>query len=148
MKLLTRKFGEIEVDEEKIITMPAGMLGFTDRTRYVLFEREESRPFCWYQSVDDTDLAFLVINPFLFKPDYAVDLSPAVREMGWAEKNREELILYVVVDTSSGGIENITANLIGPIVINPATRESIQMVISDSPYSCQQPIFPEDQKVG
>lgn len=142
MKINTRKFGEVEVAEDKIINMPLnGLLGFPEVKRYVLLEREETRPFCWYQSVDEPELAFVVINPFVFKSDYAVDLKQAVRDMGWEDVDNKNLALYVVVNFSDEDPPNITANLIGPIVINTVKLEAVQMVISDSSYSHQHKVI-------
>ena len=141
MRIKTRRFGEIEIDEKKIISMPVrGMLGFPEQRQFVLLEQEETRPFCWYQSVDGPDLAMVVINPYLFKPDYDIDLSPAIQEMAWEETSKENFAIYVVVNFSDDEPPVITANLIGPIVINTKKRESIQMVISDSQYSHQERI--------
>lgn len=138
MKIKTRRFGEIDIDEKKIISMPSGgMLGFPTHKRYVLLDREETRPFCWYQSVEDPDLAMVMINPLVFKPDYAVDLEPAMTEMDWKENEKAHLVIYTVVNISDDEPPHITANLIGPVVINTHTCEAMQMVISDSPYSHQ-----------
>ena len=137
MKIETRKFGEIDIAEDKIFRMPAGMLGFPGRERYTLLERAESRPFCWLQCVDDPDLSMVVMNPFLFKPDYSVDLKVAAREMGWEELDEAKVLLYVVINIREDDAKGITANLIGPIVINTEKKEAVQMVLSDSAYSHQ-----------
>jgi flagellar assembly factor FliW len=138
LKIKTRRFGEIDIDEKRIIRMPKGtMLGFPTHRRYVLLDREETRPFCWYQSVDDPDLAMIVIDPYLFQPDYSVNLNDVLREMAWEESDRSNIVLYTVVNISDNSPPEITANLIGPIVINKRNYEAIQMVISDTPYSHQ-----------
>ena len=142
MKVKTRKFGEIDTPEEKIITMPTGLPGFPGRRRFIIVEREETRPFCWYQSVDDPNLALVIVNPYLFKPDYLVDPRAALKEMSWEADGGDGLILYVVVNISEGVPKKITANLIGPIVVNTQKREAVQMVVYDSPYSYQHPILP------
>lgn len=56
MKILTRQFGEIEIDESKIINVPAGIPGFQDRKRYSMLQKEEAAPFLFFQSVDDPNL--------------------------------------------------------------------------------------------
>ena len=141
MKIETSQFGTIQIPEEKIITMPAGMPGFPGRRRFIILEREETRPFCWYQCVDDPGLALVIMNPYLFKPDYSVDLKPALKEMSWEDDGEDSLKLYVVVNASEGVPEKITANLIGPLVINSRRHEAVQMVIHDCPYSHRYPIL-------
>jgi len=141
LKLETRDFGPVEIDQQKTIMMPSGMPGFPGMQRFVILEREESRPFLWYQCVDDPGLAFVIINPLLFKPDYSLDLTPAMKDMSWEESQEENLAIYAIVNASEGVPEKITANLIGPLVINTGKNEAVQMVISGSPYSHKQPIF-------
>ena len=141
MKIETRQFGAIEVDEAKIITMPAGMPGFPGRMRFVLFEREETRPFYWYQSVDEPNLTFAIMNPYLFKPDYAVNVKPALEEMQWEEAEKDKIMIYVIINASKGGPESITANLMGPLLIHIEKQEATQMVIQNSPYPCNYPVF-------
>ena len=141
MKIETSQLGTIQIAEDKIINMPAGMPGFPGRRRFIILEREETRPFYWYQCVDDPDLALVIMNPYLFKPDYLVDLKPALKEMSWETDEQDSLKLYVVVNASEGVPEKVTANLIGPLVINTRKREAVQIIIHDSAYSHQHPIL-------
>jgi flagellar assembly factor FliW len=141
LKIETSQLGTIQIAEDKIISMPAGMPGFPGRRRFIILEREETRPFYWYQCVDDPNLALVIMNPYLFKPDYLVDLKPALKEMSWETDEQDSLKLYVVVNASEGVPEKVTANLIGPLVINTRKREAVQIIIHDSPYSYQHPIL-------
>ena len=136
MKIDTTRFGPITIGKEKIIAMPFGMLGFPEEKRYVILQHREDSPFFWYQSVDDPALAFVITSPFLFKPDYSVPLEDTVEQMSWIEdKDKSKLELYVVVNIPKSSPDDMTANLIGPILINNRTRQAVQMVITDSPYS-------------
>jgi flagellar assembly factor FliW len=141
LKLETKDFGPVEIDDTEVIHMPTGMPGFPGVVRFVILEREETRPFLWYQCVDDPDLAFVLINPWLFRPDYSVDLGATLREMSWESDREEDLGVYVIVNASEGVPEKITANLTGPIVINNRRKEAAQLVITGSPYSHKQLIF-------
>jgi flagellar assembly factor FliW len=135
MKINTTRFGEIRIDEEKIIHMPHGMLGFPDMRQYVLFPHKKESPFFWYQSVDNPGLAFVITSPFFLTADYHVDVEPILKEMDWHSPSSEHLELYVVVNIPRGSPEKMTANLIGPILINNEARQAVQLVISNSPYS-------------
>ena len=142
MKINTTRFGSINIAEEKILNMPSGMLGFPDKKQYIILPHKEDSPFSWYQSVDDPALAFVIMSPFLFKSDYNVDLTHILEEMSWAgDIKKNNLELYVVVNIPKGSPEKMTANLIGPILINSKARPAIQMVISDSPYSHKHPLL-------
>ena len=145
MKIKTTRFGTISIEEEKIISMPFGMLGFPDVRRFVMLQHKEDSPFFWYQSVDDPMLAFVIMSPFLFKPDYNVDVENGLKEMSWNEKEKQNnLELYVVVNIPKGVPDKMTANLIGPILINNKIQQAVQMVISDSPYTHKFPLVREN----
>jgi len=145
LKVDTTRFGPITVDEQKIITMPSGMLGFPDEKRYAIVQHKENSPFFWYQSVDDPALAFVITSPFFFVPDYSVPLDDAVNQMSWDDENIEEKVeLYVVVNIPNGSPNKMTANLIGPILINTDTLQALQMVVTDSPYSHRFPLLKDN----
>ncbi len=142
MKKETTRFGVLEIDERKIIRMPYGMMGFPQSQRFVLFPHKEDSPFFWYQSLDDPTLAFVIANPFPFLSGYSVDLQETVKRMSWEDpENGTALELYVVVTIPRGAPEKTTANLLGPILINTKTCRAVQMVLSESPYSHQFPLF-------
>jgi flagellar assembly factor FliW len=142
VKIETTRFGAVEVDEKRIIEMPYGMLGFQDRKRFVIFPHREDSPFYWYQSVDDPSLAFVVTSAFLVFPEYQVDLKDALKKMAWEDHGSETpLELYVVVNIPKGSPEKMTANLIGPILINIRNSQAVQLVLADSPYSHRYPIL-------
>jgi len=144
LKIKTTRFGIITI-EEKIITMPFGMLGFSDEKRFVILQHKEDSPFFWYQSVDDPMLAFVIMSPFLFKPDYNVDVENVLKEMSWNEEEKQNTLeLYVVVNIPKGAPDKMTANLIGPILINNKIHQAVQMVISDSPYTHKFPLVREN----
>jgi len=138
------RFGNIEIEEKKIVTMPSCMLGFPGRNRYILLDREASKPFLWYQCVDDPSLAFVVMSPCLFQPDYSIDLRQIIKEMSWEEDGEESLSVFVVVNASHGAPEKMTANLVAPLIINIKNFEAVQKVFHDSPFSHKHPIFTQD----
>jgi len=138
LKIDTKKFGSIEIDEKKILTMPEGLPGFPGFERFVLLEDPKTVPFCWFQSIEEPYLALILTNPLLFKKDYVVDLNDFIATREWEGIKSEDLLIYVVVNISEREAETkITANLMGPIVINPKNNEVIQVVISDTDYSHQ-----------
>ncbi len=142
MKIKTTRFGTITIQEDKIINMPFGMLGFPAQKQFVLFPHKENSPFLWYQSVEDPALAFVITIPYLFKPDYIVDLDHILKELSWDNDiDNDQLELYVVVNIPQGSPDKLTANLIGPILINNKERQAVQMTISDSPYSHKFPLI-------
>lgn len=138
MKIVTRKFGEIEIDEQKTLVMPEGLPGFPGFERFVLLEDPKAAPFCWLQSAEDPNLALVIMSPFVFKPDYQIDLNGFIASRGWKGIKAEDLLIYVVINISEEAEDKkITANLMGPIIINSKNNEAIQIVIPESPYSHQ-----------
>ena len=135
---MTRKFGEIEIDEKKILVMPEGLPGFPGFERFILLEDPKTSPFCWFQSMEEPNLALVVMSPFIFKPDYTVDLEGFIASRDWKETKTVDVLIYVVINISEGEKEKkITANLMGPIIINSKNNQAIQVIVSDSPYSHQ-----------
>jgi len=142
LKIKTTRFGTISIKKEKTIDMPFGMLGFPDKKKFIILQHREKSPFFWYQSVDDESLAFVITNPFLFKPDYEIDLEDALKEMSWnGVGNEHHLEIYIVVNIPKGLPQKMTGNLIGPILINNKVRQAVQIVISDSPYTHNFPLL-------
>jgi flagellar assembly factor FliW len=141
VKIETKQFGTIDIDGGKVYTMPDGMPGFLSMKRFIIIERENIWPFQCYQCLDDPGLSFFIMNPYLFKADYEVDMKQAATEAGWDGDDPEDIKLYVIVNTSAGVPEKITANLIGPLVINTRRFEAVQLVLHNSPYSHQYLIF-------
>lgn len=142
MEIKTRKFGDIDIDENLILTMPEGLPGFPGFDRFILIERSETAPFCWFQSVDQPNLNLVIMNPFFFKPDYEPELETIIEIRNWHGVKKEELQVFVVVNISGeGDNKKITANLMGPIVVNQKTKEAVQFVFSNSTYSHQHDVL-------
>ncbi len=138
MKIKTRKFGEIEIDEQNTLVMPEGLPGFPGFESFVLLEDPTSAPFYWFQSMEEPNLALIVMNPFIFKPDYEIDLKGFVSSIEWKESQIKNLQVYVVINISGEGKDKkITANLVGPIIINSNKKQAVQVIIPNSSYSHQ-----------
>ena len=80
MEIQTTRFGRMEVNEERIITFPRGLLGFPSHTRYALIQTGEENYFFWLQSVDEASLAFVVTDPTIFFKDYQVPLKDETQQ--------------------------------------------------------------------
>jgi len=143
VEIKTEQFKAAEIKENKIISMPGGMPGFLECKRFVIIEREETWPFYVFQCIDDKDLSFFIMNPFLFKPDYEVNRDQVIKEMAWSTDDHDQIKIYAIINTTAGIPEKITANLLGPLIINTRTNEAVQLVLHNSPYSHKHPIFGE-----
>jgi flagellar assembly factor FliW len=140
VKVATKAYGEIDVDEHQKIVFPQGVLGFENLKDYILLDAER-QPFYWLQSVELKQVAFILVNPFLFRPDYEVNISnEELAEIGINDP-RKALIFSIVTVPQDGG--PMTANLQGPLVINRNLRTGKQAVLSDNRWMTKHDIMAE-----
>ena len=144
IKVKTTRFGEIDVKDADLIELPAGLIGFPELKRYVLLDHDKESPFKWLQSLDDGAIAFVLINPLLFKPDYTVEVTEAeVSDLDL--KNEEDAVISVII-TIPTNPQNMTANLKAPLVFNLHNRRGKQLVLSNSAYTTRHNIMEEVKK--
>lgn len=138
MRISTTRFGDISIDESRVIQMREGMLGFEHLGRYVLLIQDEKIPFWWFQSIEDGSVAFVVINSLTVKPDYEPVISnDEVKLLEIASP--EDAVLLSVVTIRSDPFK-VTANLRAPIVINAKKMLAKQVVLVEPDYPVQHPI--------
>ena len=127
MKLNTKHFGELEVQEENIITFEKGIPGFNELKQYIIInDDEESSPFCWLQSIEESQLAFVLVNPYLVYADYKPNL-PEIEIAKLGEATPEDYSVLSIVRVPEE-VEKMTANLRAPIVINLKTKKAMQII--------------------
>lgn len=140
MQCRSTRFGAFEVRDESVLTFPSGILGFPDCHRYVILDHDTDAPFKWLQSLDEPGLAFVILDPALFHPDYNVQIpTEALTEVNNADG--DELILSVLLTIPSDDPTGITANLRGPLLMNSRTKRCKQLILSDT-YPTRYPLFP------
>lgn len=137
MIISTSRFGQLEVDPERLITFDDGILGFPKEHRFALIQTGEGSGFYWLQSVDRVDLAFVVCDPRLFVADYQVPAKLAdLACIGITDPAKAQV--FTIVNKVDG---LLTGNFQGPLVVNVANRCARQMVLSDKRYSTRQPLM-------
>ena len=132
MKAATRLFGEIEIDESKIITFEDGIIGFPDMKKFTLIfdEEKEGRPsISWLQSMDEPEIAFPVMDPLFVCETYNPSVEDELlKNLGTIKEDN----LYVLVTvTVPQNIKELAVNLKAPIVINTDTRKASQIIVED-----------------
>ncbi len=141
MEIETTRFGKVTIDTDKVITLTKGILGFPDSLRYVLIPHKPDSPFFWLQSVDRPDLAFVVIEPGQFFQDYVFDIDDETQAQLQLSDASDVTVLVIV--TFARGTGEITANLLGPVVINTSKRIGCQMVLDPNRYPVRYPLSAE-----
>ena len=139
MIIQTSRFGEIEVEENQIITFPSGLVGFSEDHKFVIREDDAAAPFLWLQSVDNNGLAFVMIEPHVSVSSYELELTQEHLKKLDA-KNIEELRVYVLV-TMAKEMKDVTINLQGPLLFNLEKRLGLQFIIPDGKYSTRHLLF-------
>jgi flagellar assembly factor FliW len=140
VKVATKAYGIIDVDEGQKIRFPSGLFGFEALKDYVLLDAER-QPFYWLQSTEVEQVAFILVNPFLFRSDYEVDIGDdELREIGISTPEKA-LIFTIVTIPPSGG--SMTANLQGPVIINRELRTGKQAVLTDPRWKTKHDIVEE-----
>ncbi len=132
MKINTRIFGEIEVDDEKIINFESGIIGFPQYTRFTLVydvDNEQEASIIWLQSIDEADLVLPIINPLLIKDDYNPTIEDQYLEP-LGELDPDATLIFVTLTVPSD-IKKMTINLRAPIVVNANNKKAAQIIIED-----------------
>ena len=140
MKVATKAYGLIDVDERQKIIFPHGLLGFETLKDYLLLDAER-QPFYWLQSMDEEQVAFILVNPFLFRPDYEVNISN--EELAEIHLHSPEKALIFSIVTIPSDESPMTANLQGPLIINRDNRTGKQAVLSDTRWRTKHDIMAE-----
>lgn len=144
MQLDTARFGRLEVNEDDVIVFPVGIPGFPDVHKYVILEHSDEGIFHILQGVDDPDVAFILIDPRTFVPDYKAEV--ARDEIGELQLEADdEAAVLTIVTVPQGDPSAMTTNLQAPIVFNPRTRIGRQVLLMDSPYSIRHPLLTTEQ---
>jgi len=145
MKLTTRIFGEVEIEDSKIINFPNGIIGFPDLKKFTLMHDEDdgdsgsTNTIKWLQSIDEPGFAMPVMDPLIVCPDYSPEIDRTkIEEVG--ELDDEDILVLVTV-TVPHDLEKMTVNLMGPFVINVKEMKGVQSIVENDNYPVKFPIY-------
>ncbi len=131
MLIQTTRFGAVEIDDSRILEFPAGLLGFSSYRTFALLQPDENGVFFWLQSTESADLAFVVTDPALWLPDYQANIrKEQMEELGLGATDDAQV--FVIVNKRD---HSLTANLQGPLVVNPTNHKSMQLVLAEKRWS-------------
>ena len=148
MLVKTKHFGEIELEDSKIITFDEGLIGFEDNKRDTILFNNESKhkgTISWLQSLDEPLLALPVVSPFVAMADY----NPVVEDEVLAplgELNDENLVILLTLTVPSD-LTKMTVNLKAPIIINADTRKGCQAIAENPDYVVRYGIYKELKEI-
>ena len=148
MLVKTKHFGEIELEDSKILTFDEGLIGFEDKKRYTILFNNESKSkgtISWLQSLDEPMLALPVVSPFVAVADY----NPIVEDEVLAplgELNEENLVILLTLTVPSD-LTKMTVNLKAPIIINADTRKGCQAIAENPDYVVRYGIYKDLKEI-
>ena len=142
MKVNTRVFGEVDIEESKIIRFPGGIIGFPDLTEFALIHDSEKAGVCavrWLQSLQEPTFAMPVVDPLAIKPDYNPEVEDELlKPIG--ELNPDSVLVLVTM-TVPKDITKMTVNLQAPIVVNADEKKACQIIVDTDKYPVRFPIY-------
>ena len=142
MRINTRVFGEIDIEESKVIHFENGIIGFPELTDFALIhdsEKEGETAVRWLQSMQESAFAMPVMDPLTVKADYNPEVEDELlKPLG---KWTPEDILVLVTMSVPSDITKMTVNLQGPIIINVDERKACQLIVEGGSYPVKFPIY-------
>lgn len=135
----TTRFGELSIEEDRIIQFPEGLLGFPDQKGFFIQQHKPGSSFYWLQSVELPYLAFVVINPFLAEKDYVKEL-PANDQTLFNGMEDGRIVVLAIVTIKPESAPSLTMNLVGPVIIDLKARTGRQVVLSSARFTCKHPL--------
>lgn len=151
MKANTRFFGEIDIEDEKLIHFENGIIGFPSLKTFTLIFDEEKKgktAISWLQSMEEPELALPVMNPLEVDENYNPTVEDEfIKPLG--DFTPDDLFVLVTV-TVPKDIKQIAVNLKAPIIINTKTRKAGQLIVeNDYPVKYQiYDLIKKDEKAG
>lgn len=131
--IVTPRFGEVAFAAEDVIEFPWGLPGFAEMHRFLALSLEEQPNFVWLQSIDKPEIALPAADPWQIFPDYEPKLPPYAVESLGVQNPEDFTILCIVVVTKEA--EEMTMNLMAPVIVNLRTRRARQVMLEGSGYS-------------
>ena len=137
MITIQTRFGEVEYDPANLLHFPAGMIGFPTLHDFIVMPNKKEGPLFWIQSVDDTDVAFVLTDPTNFFLDYQIQPDASERSTLRIAKEDECHALSVVTVPQD---QQITLNLAAPILFSAKTNRAIQVILEKTDYKSKTPL--------
>ncbi|MDR0491350.1 MAG: flagellar assembly protein FliW [Oscillospiraceae bacterium] len=141
MQIDTIRFGQVEIDDMKIIRFESGIPGLEEYLSYALLQFDESYPIMWLQSVEDKTICLPVLDTFAVIPTYVFDIDD--KDVKDLHLNGPEDLYVASVLVIPDDIRMMTVNLAAPIIINTVTGTAKQILLSGSDYNVRAPVFPD-----
>ncbi len=138
LRVHSDRFGDFTVPEDKVLTLPEGLIGFPNYHSFVVMEHPTPSLLRWLLCLDAPDLAFAVADPSDFFPDYRVWPHEELDGLGL---ERADDVAVLAIITIPGDPSAMSANLMAPVVVNVGTRVARQIILDNGLYSTRHPLL-------
>ena len=139
MKFISKVHGEMQYEENNIVTFNKGIPGFNELKKFVLLDLQEYEPFKLLQSLENDEISLIVTSPYEFFKEYEIKLGEETIKNLKIESPEQVMILTTI--TLNSDVKKITTNLQGPIVINTSNNFGEQIVLDNSKYKVKSPLI-------
>lgn len=139
IKIVSSRLGEIEYGEDDLITLCSPFLGFPDLNDFLLISNEASYPLLWFQSVEEPDICFIIVESDAFFKDYSPHISKRELKVLAVDSLADVKIFCIVVIPDDPKMS--TANLRAPLVVNFNKKLAKQIILDDENYKIKTPLF-------
>ncbi len=130
------KLGTFDIDEKEVILFKNGLPGFESLRKFCLISRMDTEPIKWLVSLEDEQIALPVVDPWIVMSDYSIQLDEeSLKKLEYPKKDRT--LVMVVIDLHS---ENVSVNMLAPIIINLDKGVGEQVIVEDERYSVRHPL--------
>ena len=140
MKINTLRFGEIEIEQERIFEFVLPIIGFNELKKFVIVDLNKDGMFKWLQSVEDPALAFPVVSVFSMNVDYTIDLPDDVVDT-LKIVNVDSILVMNIASIPQDNPQGTTLNLLAPLIFNLDNYLAGQVILSGSGYDISFPLF-------
>ena len=139
MKFISKVHGEMQYEENNIITFNKGIPGFNELKKFILLDLQEYEPFKLLQSLEDDEISLIVTSPYEFFNEYEIKISDETIKNLKIDSPEQVMILTTV--TLNSDVKKITTNLQGPIVINTSNNFGEQIILDNPKYKVKSPLL-------
>jgi flagellar assembly factor FliW len=140
MKINTLRFGEIDIEQERIFEFALPIIGFNELTNFVIVDLNQDGLFKWLQSTEDPALAFPIVSVYSLNIDYTIDLPDNVVET-LNITDVDSILVMNIASIPQDNPQGSTLNLLAPLIFNLKNYLAGQVILSGSGYDISFPLF-------
>lgn len=148
MVVKTKFFGEVDIDDAKVLDFPNGIIGFEDFKKFAIIydvDDESESKISWLQSLEEAALALPVVDPLAIVAEYSPMIEDELlKPLG---NPADEDLLCLLVMTVPSDMTKVTANMKAPVIINSKTNKGVQLIVDNADYPVKFNVYESVQKM-